>query len=537
MRTTGVGISIYFDSSKLKFNSLQALHKDGLIGLSGTPDLILADSNNDDLDESTDSRAVIAYLDVDGTWPALSESFPLELFTMSFDAVSSTRVEKSQINLGLETAPGFDPLAPSITSDSCLDCFSLDADGDGLISPVSDGLLIGRFLSGHSGPELTSGAVGDGAIRVTPDSIISYLEDNRSQLDVDGDGEQDFATDGVLIARFLFGLEGQNLSRDLLSDRSTRTDPSDIAAYIESRLYVGAPSLVDFDDQVSVAENQLDVATVSALDPNGDEITFTLRGSDAAELAIDQEGRITFLESPDFEQKSQYSVQVLVSDEDFVTSRDLQINIIDVDEPPTIYSSKALLTISENESDVAKVQATDPEGRALSFAVSGEDSKSIEVDPDGELTLIEPANFEKVTVYYFDISVSDGSLESSREFTLLVEDLDEPPVAIFPTEAIRIPNGESLVTTITASDPESREVIFSLSGADAGLFSIASSGVLSFNGDAGLNETTEYGVVIEVSDGSNTVSGDLSIVVEVDEDPLSFIDLQTHFVFEKKRKF
>ena len=232
LRTTGVGVSVYFDSSKLKFNSMRALHDGGLVAISNTPDLIQLDSNDADDNSLTDSRAVIAYLGVEGAWPSAAATMPLNLFSINFDAVSTTSVAKTDINLILDTASGFVAFAPPVMSDSCLNCFSLDSDNDGEVSPVTDGLLISRFLKGYSGPALISNALGPNSTRPDAGSIIRYLSENRSQLDVDGDGKQDFSTDGNLIVRYLFGLRGRGLTRDILNQNSIRTDPSKIANYI-----------------------------------------------------------------------------------------------------------------------------------------------------------------------------------------------------------------------------------------------------------------------------------------------------------------
>jgi hypothetical protein len=52
---------------------------------------------------------------------------------------------------------------------------TLDVDGDGSTEPLTDGLLVLRFLFGFTGPTLTSGAVGAGCTRCTPGEIEMYL--------------------------------------------------------------------------------------------------------------------------------------------------------------------------------------------------------------------------------------------------------------------------------------------------------------------------------------------------------------------------
>jgi len=52
----------------------------------------------------------------------------------------------------------------------------LDVDGNGLVEPLADGLLVLRFLFGFSGDTLITGAVGAGCTRCDAASIEAYLE-------------------------------------------------------------------------------------------------------------------------------------------------------------------------------------------------------------------------------------------------------------------------------------------------------------------------------------------------------------------------
>jgi hypothetical protein len=113
------------------------------------------------------------------------------------------------------------------------DAAPLDIDSDGSGSPLTDGLLVLRFLFDLTGPPLSSGAVGAFCARCAPATIETYLE-ALDVLDVDADGALGPLTDGVLILRFLFGFRGDALISGALGPACTRCD----AAAIE--LYLGA---------------------------------------------------------------------------------------------------------------------------------------------------------------------------------------------------------------------------------------------------------------------------------------------------------
>ena len=94
------------------------------------------------------------------------------------------------------------------------------------------GLLVIRFLFGATGPALTNGALGGTA--TDPVAIWTHLDDIRPALDIDGNGNADARTDGLLIIRYLFGLRGASLINGAIGPAATRTSAEDIEAYIKT---------------------------------------------------------------------------------------------------------------------------------------------------------------------------------------------------------------------------------------------------------------------------------------------------------------
>ena len=81
----------------------------------------------------------------------------------------------------------------------------LDLDGDGVLRPLTDGLLLLRDLSGFSGPTLVAGALGEACTRCEPEEIEAHVASNMTSLDIDGSGETEPLSDGVLVVLYLFG--------------------------------------------------------------------------------------------------------------------------------------------------------------------------------------------------------------------------------------------------------------------------------------------------------------------------------------------
>jgi hypothetical protein len=154
---------------------------------------------------------------------------------------------------------------------------TLDIDNSGgQGAPLTDGILILRYLFNFSGATLTSGALGAGATRTDPNAIKSYLAFARtSMLDVDDNGTADPLTDGILILRYLFGFTGTALTSGALGVGAKRTDPTIIKNFLDSfnpgHLFAdtvasGPPVGVSLTDQDLQAITQAAIARWEATD-------------------------------------------------------------------------------------------------------------------------------------------------------------------------------------------------------------------------------------------------------------------------------
>jgi hypothetical protein len=108
-----------------------------------------------------------------------------------------------------------------------------DFDGNTSYDPPTDGLLAVRYLFGFSGGALIDGAVGDGATRITAQAIGDYFTDINPMLDIDGNGDVDALTDGLLITRYMLGMRGDSLLQGALAPDATRMNAPDIETYVQ----------------------------------------------------------------------------------------------------------------------------------------------------------------------------------------------------------------------------------------------------------------------------------------------------------------
>ena len=193
----------------------------------------------------------------------------------------------------------------------------------------------------------------------------------------------------------------------------------------------------------SAAENQTAIGTITATDAEGDAVTFTVSGS---ELAITSAGVLTFVSAPDYETKTSYTATVTVTDGVNETTQDISITVTNSNEIPLITGNSAF-SISEEVAqlcsggdlygngncEVFNITATDPENDELTYSISGADKDGFQVTSAGKVSTTFGPNYEQAndvdnnSIYEFIINVSDGSLTASKNITVSVLDVNEPP--------------------------------------------------------------------------------------------------------------
>jgi hypothetical protein len=146
-----------------------------------------------------------------------------------------------------ETNYGLDPNDPSDASSdidndgiSALDEFlggtipsgSVDLDGNDNYDALTDGLLLLRGMFGLDGDALITGTVASDATYTLAEDIETRIANLGDLVDIDGNGHIDALTDGLLTLRYLFGLEGETLVAGVVAADATRTT-SEIEAHLK----------------------------------------------------------------------------------------------------------------------------------------------------------------------------------------------------------------------------------------------------------------------------------------------------------------
>jgi hypothetical protein len=158
-----------------------------------------------------------------------------QVYTYTPDAPSTPAVAvQSDGDFVAAWNSGHDGSSYGVFGRQLVDLAVLDIDGNASVAPLTDGLLVVRFIFGFTGPALTASAIGAGCSRCDAASIASYLAELGLLLDIDGNSPPLGAlTDGLLVLRYIFGIRGQTLINAAVGNGCTRCTATQIEGYLQ----------------------------------------------------------------------------------------------------------------------------------------------------------------------------------------------------------------------------------------------------------------------------------------------------------------
>ena len=156
-----------------------------------------------------------------------------------------------------------------------------DIDNNGQADALTDGLLFLRYAFGLTGDALVSGVVASDAQYTTASDIEQELATvYTSSGDIDGNGEVDALTDGLLLLRYLFGLDGDTLTAEVIGGGATLIDSATLEIYL-STLMPQAP-YITLNGSATINHEQATSyvdAGATATDVIDESVTVTITGS------------------------------------------------------------------------------------------------------------------------------------------------------------------------------------------------------------------------------------------------------------------
>ncbi|WP_419946088.1 cadherin domain-containing protein [Candidatus Poriferisodalis sp.] len=289
----------------------------------------------------------------------------------------------------------------------------------------------------------------------------------------------------------------------------------------------------------SVRENSAVSTAVGApfvaVDRDGDRLTYSLGGADAANFLLDAStGQLRTATTLDHESQESHSVTVSVhdgtdrdenADTSIDTTIEVTVTITDADEAPTVSGPESAFSPETADIVLGHYSAADPEDAQIAWAVGGTDRQAFRIDRQGALRFVIPPDYESPSdsgrdnTYDLTVQASDDANTVSLPVTVTVTAVEEAPVLLGPRAASLDENRSGEIGRYRATDPEGLEVSLTLGGPDSDSLTLSDEGVLSLDtapdyeqhDDA--NQDGVYEVTVDASDGTLRKSRQVRIAV------------------------
>ena len=267
------------------------------------------------------------------------------------------------------------------------------------------------------------------------------------------------------------------------------------------------PVFVDLQESVEVTNGQVNVFDIVATDADGDDISLSVTGVDASAFIISDSDTLAFATAPDFANPSDqngdnvYMIVLEATDGERITSSNqIEITVLEVNNPPVISDLLTSYTLDENIAEIATFTVTDPESNQLTIGVSGDDSAGFSVVSnllffEGGLNYESPLDSDADNVYTVTVFADDGFNRTTQDVQITVTDVPEAPEFVGLTSQVSIDENVRIVAALNVVDPEGGPVTFGINGGDdSALFRIfnidSSNGNLAFNAFEGVDYET-----------------------------------------------
>lgn len=241
------------------------------------------------------------------------------------------------------------------------------------------------------------------------------------------------------------------------------------------------PMLEILQAQITIKEGEKAIISAKATDPDGDNVKLIYTG-----WMLGPE-KIT-----NYKDAGEHKVIVTADDGKAKVQQEVAITVENVNRGPKIEPISDIV-IKEGDKITIEPRATDPDGDEINFVYSKP------VMPNG----IWQTKDGDAGKYRVTVTATDGEIEDTTSFYVVVESLNKAPVIEVPLETIRVQEGDTMNIKATVTDPENDELTISYSGW------MESDTYVTDYDDQGTHQ-----VKITATDGINTVSKTIVVIVD-----------------------
>ncbi len=278
-------------------------------------------------------------------------------------------------------------------------------------------------------------------------------------------------------------------------------------------------------ENVNGSGTPVDVGSVTATNYNNDQVKYLSITTDTPFEINPSTGAITYTGSgEDYESVTKHYDLIIAAyrenNSSDVATTNIVINITDLNETPAFNQSSYTFSLDENADgsstpvDVGSVSATDPETDTVTYYINDDTLFNID-SSTGVITYNGSGeDYESRTKQYsLEITAGDGLSNTTADFTININNIDETPVfkkdsyTFSINENVNASSNPVNIGTVEATDADENDnITYSISVGDTNKFNINSSaGVITYIGEGEDYETfpKNYSLIVSASDGVN----------------------------------
>lgn len=315
MNRQSMDIRFYYNSQKIAFQG--ASNHTGSEFIS-TGHSIHDDAGNGDGNTSTDKYVHLSFEgSSEFSWDNASDKIQLpDLNFLVDDDIAATSEQSTDINFRVDGDEIYSTLAFASHSVSIIPA-TWDFDLNGEVDALTDGLMFLRSLFDLSGNNILSEAVASDT-QISNQKILNIIDKAPLIADIDGNGEVDALTDGLIFLRYLFDIKSAALIDGVIAENATRTTLDSILQYIES--------FMPPENGFAVFNN--DSRSDDNADQTGNLINYSLDAGDTDFVIDSESGEVSIAEGLSAQLASE-SFTIYAADElGDVVSQEVSINLL-----------------------------------------------------------------------------------------------------------------------------------------------------------------------------------------------------------------
>ena len=164
-----------------------------------------------------------------------------------------------------------------------------------------------------------------------------------------------------------------------------------------------------------------------------DTMRYSLDGEDSRYFQVDEDtGQILTRAPLDFEERSEYTLEVVADDGSDEARIAVTITIENVDEPPVLTGPGSARTRENEKSVLGTYTASSPEGRVVTLSLTGRDADLFRLGNDGALSFAAAPDYESPmsaaggNTYRLTIVAEDSMHSVSQDVVVRVTNVNEP---------------------------------------------------------------------------------------------------------------